>query len=188
MKQKCGKRRNLLKEQNMDSPRQKYPSVRSGLNLVTVQNFVLIILYSIIIKITFLYYLFNFQAEFMNGVYPYQNSENTWKSLYNCSYWFVLLADSELYWESWEDRWKSGEVSCKLLFRGAKSILSKVCMTVLLAWDHFCIFPSLTVSFCFRFEKEFSQHTASLLTSDLLDCCLWVEYQITYINSFSSLK
>ncbi|KAF4105540.1 exocyst complex component 3-like protein 4 isoform X2 [Onychostoma macrolepis] len=39
-----------------------------------------------------------------------------------------------------------------------------------------------------RFEKEFSQHTDSLLTSDLLDCCLWVEYQIAYINSFSSLK
>uniref|UniRef100_A0A9J7Y391 Si:dkey-45k15.1 n=1 Tax=Cyprinus carpio carpio TaxID=630221 RepID=A0A9J7Y391_CYPCA len=39
-----------------------------------------------------------------------------------------------------------------------------------------------------RFEKEFSQHTVSLLTSDLLDCCLWVEYHITYINSFSSLK
>ncbi|XP_026080182.1 exocyst complex component 3-like protein 4 [Carassius auratus] len=52
------------------------------------------------------------------------------------------------------------------------------------------------VSFCLdelnqfypRFEKEFSQHTVSLLTSDLLDCCLWVEYHITYINSLSSLK
>ncbi|RXN24791.1 exocyst complex component 3 4 isoform X1 [Labeo rohita] len=39
-----------------------------------------------------------------------------------------------------------------------------------------------------RFEEEFSQNTVSLLTSDLLDCCLWVEYHITYINSFNSLK
>ncbi|KAL1263312.1 hypothetical protein QQF64_006051 [Cirrhinus molitorella] len=39
-----------------------------------------------------------------------------------------------------------------------------------------------------RFEEEFSQHTVSLLTSDLLDCCLWIEYHITYINSFNSLK
>ncbi|ROK15754.1 Exocyst complex component 3-like protein 4 [Anabarilius grahami] len=39
-----------------------------------------------------------------------------------------------------------------------------------------------------RFEEEFSQHTSSLLTSDLLDCCLWVQYHISYINSFNSLK
>ncbi|XP_043085426.1 exocyst complex component 3-like protein 4 [Puntigrus tetrazona] len=39
-----------------------------------------------------------------------------------------------------------------------------------------------------RFEKEFSQQIVSLLNSDLLDYCLWVEYHITYINSFSSLK
>ncbi|XP_056104150.1 exocyst complex component 3 [Rhinichthys klamathensis goyatoka] len=39
-----------------------------------------------------------------------------------------------------------------------------------------------------RFEEEFLQHTRSLLTSDLLDCCLWVEYHISYINCFNSLK
>ncbi|XP_048060345.1 exocyst complex component 3-like protein 4 [Megalobrama amblycephala] len=39
-----------------------------------------------------------------------------------------------------------------------------------------------------RFEEEFLQHTKSLLTSDLLDSCLWVQYHISYINSFNSLK
>ncbi|XDV49955.1 hypothetical protein PO909_019102 [Leuciscus waleckii] len=39
-----------------------------------------------------------------------------------------------------------------------------------------------------RFEEEFLQHTRSLLTSDLLDCCLWIEYHISYINCFNSLK
>ncbi|XP_051506636.1 exocyst complex component 3-like protein 4 [Myxocyprinus asiaticus] len=39
-----------------------------------------------------------------------------------------------------------------------------------------------------RFEKEFSQNTCSLLTSDLLDSCLWVEYHITYMNSLNLLK
>ncbi|KAA0717709.1 hypothetical protein E1301_Tti020840 [Triplophysa tibetana] len=39
-----------------------------------------------------------------------------------------------------------------------------------------------------RFEEEFRQHTLSLLTSDLLDLCLWVNYHITYINTFLLLK
>lgn len=39
-----------------------------------------------------------------------------------------------------------------------------------------------------RFEEVFRQHTCSLLTSDLLDTCLWIEYHITYINTFLSLK
>ncbi|KAK7139858.1 hypothetical protein R3I94_012481 [Phoxinus phoxinus] len=51
---------------------------------------------------------------------------------------------------------------------------------------HFCL-EELN-SFHTRFEEEFLQHTRSLLTSDLLDCCLWVEYHISYINCFNSLK
>ncbi|XP_051946255.1 exocyst complex component 3-like protein 4 [Xyrauchen texanus] len=43
-------------------------------------------------------------------------------------------------------------------------------------------------TFLKRFEKEFSQNTCSLLTSDLLDSSLWVEYHITYMNSFNLLK
>ncbi|KAK2852724.1 hypothetical protein Q7C36_007925 [Tachysurus vachellii] len=39
-----------------------------------------------------------------------------------------------------------------------------------------------------RFEDEFSKQSRSLLGSDLLDCCLWAEYHIAYINSFSLLK
>ncbi|KAK3573026.1 hypothetical protein QTP86_012238 [Hemibagrus guttatus] len=39
-----------------------------------------------------------------------------------------------------------------------------------------------------RFEEEFSKQSRSLLGSDLLDCCLWAGYHISYINSFSSLK
>ncbi|KAF5900894.1 exocyst complex component 3-like protein 4 isoform X2, partial [Clarias magur] len=39
-----------------------------------------------------------------------------------------------------------------------------------------------------RFEEEFSNHSYSLLGSDLLDSCLWAEYHVAYINSFSSLK
>ncbi|XP_057198886.1 exocyst complex component 3-like protein 4 [Triplophysa rosa] len=39
-----------------------------------------------------------------------------------------------------------------------------------------------------RFEEEFRQHTRSLLTSDLLDLYLWVNYHITYINTFLLLK
>ncbi|MCJ8730648.1 hypothetical protein PDJAM_G00186760 [Pangasius djambal] len=39
-----------------------------------------------------------------------------------------------------------------------------------------------------RFEEEFSKQSRSLLGSDLLDCCLWAEYHVAYINSFSFLK
>ncbi|KAM9476882.1 exocyst complex component 3-like protein 4 isoform 2-T5 [Clarias gariepinus] len=39
-----------------------------------------------------------------------------------------------------------------------------------------------------RFEVEFSEHSRTLLESDLLDSCLWAEYHVAYINSFSSLK
>ncbi|KAI4902135.1 hypothetical protein NFI96_025540 [Prochilodus magdalenae] len=39
-----------------------------------------------------------------------------------------------------------------------------------------------------RFEEEFTKQSSSLLGSDLLDCCLWAEYHVSYINSFSSLK
>ncbi|XP_058242107.1 exocyst complex component 3-like protein 4 [Hemibagrus wyckioides] len=39
-----------------------------------------------------------------------------------------------------------------------------------------------------RFEEAFSKQSRSLLGSDLLDCCLWAGYHISYINSFSSLK
>ncbi|XP_056326888.1 exocyst complex component 3-like protein 4 isoform X2 [Danio aesculapii] len=39
-----------------------------------------------------------------------------------------------------------------------------------------------------RLEQVFSQSTCFLLTSDLLDICLWIQYHITYINSFNSLK
>ncbi|XP_056615981.1 exocyst complex component 3 [Triplophysa dalaica] len=39
-----------------------------------------------------------------------------------------------------------------------------------------------------RFEEEFREHTRSLLTSDLLDLYLWVNYHITYINTFLLLK
>ncbi|KAI5108109.1 exocyst complex component 3-like protein 4, partial [Silurus meridionalis] len=39
-----------------------------------------------------------------------------------------------------------------------------------------------------RFVEEFSKQCQPLLNSDLLDCCLWAEYHIAYINSFSSLK
>ncbi|XP_073776749.1 exocyst complex component 3 isoform X2 [Danio rerio] len=42
--------------------------------------------------------------------------------------------------------------------------------------------------FLARFEEVFSQSTCFLLTSDLLDICLWIQYHITYINSFNSLK
>ncbi|XP_036429449.1 uncharacterized protein LOC118810039 [Colossoma macropomum] len=38
-----------------------------------------------------------------------------------------------------------------------------------------------------RFEEEFTKQCSSLLESDLLDCCLWAEYHVAYINSFSSL-
>ncbi|MCI4376487.1 hypothetical protein PGIGA_G00188910 [Pangasianodon gigas] len=39
-----------------------------------------------------------------------------------------------------------------------------------------------------RFEEEFLKQSRSLLGSDLLDCCLWAEYHVAYINSFSFLK
>ncbi|KAI5606361.1 exocyst complex component 3-like protein 4 [Silurus asotus] len=39
-----------------------------------------------------------------------------------------------------------------------------------------------------RFVEEFSKQCQPLLSSDLLDCCLWAEYHIAYINSFSFLK
>ncbi|XP_062852196.1 exocyst complex component 3-like protein 4 isoform X2 [Trichomycterus rosablanca] len=39
-----------------------------------------------------------------------------------------------------------------------------------------------------RFEKEFEKQNSSLLGSDLLDCCLWAQYHIAYINSFSLIK
>ncbi|XP_047010166.2 exocyst complex component 3-like protein 4 isoform X3 [Ictalurus punctatus] len=39
-----------------------------------------------------------------------------------------------------------------------------------------------------RFEEGFLKRSHSLLGSDLLDCCLWAEYHVAYINSFSSLK
>ncbi|XP_076831757.1 exocyst complex component 3-like protein 4 isoform X2 [Brachyhypopomus gauderio] len=39
-----------------------------------------------------------------------------------------------------------------------------------------------------RFEDEFIKQSGSLLGSDLLDCCLWAEYHIAYINSFSTLR
>ncbi|XP_073729132.1 exocyst complex component 3 [Misgurnus anguillicaudatus] len=42
--------------------------------------------------------------------------------------------------------------------------------------------------FLTRFAEEFTEHTSFLLTSDLLDACLWVQYHITYINTFHSLK
>ncbi|KAL7890074.1 hypothetical protein AOLI_G00023320 [Acnodon oligacanthus] len=38
-----------------------------------------------------------------------------------------------------------------------------------------------------RFEAEFTKQSSPLLESDLLDCCLWAEYHVAYINSFSSL-
>uniref|UniRef100_A0AAR2IR99 Si:dkey-45k15.1 n=1 Tax=Pygocentrus nattereri TaxID=42514 RepID=A0AAR2IR99_PYGNA len=39
-----------------------------------------------------------------------------------------------------------------------------------------------------RFEEEFSKQNSSFLGSDVLDCCLWATYHVTYINSFISLK
>ncbi|XP_066535892.1 exocyst complex component 3-like protein 4 isoform X2 [Hoplias malabaricus] len=39
-----------------------------------------------------------------------------------------------------------------------------------------------------RFEEEFTKQSSSLLGSDLLDCALWVQYHVAYINSFSFLK
>nr|XP_055026487.1 exocyst complex component 3 [Misgurnus anguillicaudatus] len=42
--------------------------------------------------------------------------------------------------------------------------------------------------FLTRFAEEFTEHTSFLLTSDLLDVFLWVQYHITYINTFHSLK
>ncbi|KAL7890073.1 hypothetical protein AOLI_G00023310 [Acnodon oligacanthus] len=39
-----------------------------------------------------------------------------------------------------------------------------------------------------RFKEEFSEQISSFLGSDVLDCCLWATYHVTYINSFISLK
>ncbi|KAK1791612.1 hypothetical protein P4O66_013613 [Electrophorus voltai] len=51
-----------------------------------------------------------------------------------------------------------------------------------------CICLETLKPFPERFKEEFFKQSSSLLCSDLLDCCLWAEYHIAYINSFSTLR
>ncbi|XP_067278102.1 exocyst complex component 3 [Pseudorasbora parva] len=80
---------------------------------------------------------------------------------------------------------KTYMVTCQLIASYAGN-LEKIDENMVKTVVQFCL-KELN-QFHTRFEEEFSQHTHSLLTSDLLDCCLWIEYHISYINSFNSLK
>ncbi|XP_065153342.1 exocyst complex component 3 isoform X2 [Paramisgurnus dabryanus] len=74
---------------------------------------------------------------------------------------------------------------CKLIAAYARN-LKEIDETLEKSIVRFCL--EELHQFHIRFAEEFTRHTSFLLTSDLLDLCLWVQYHITYINTFHSLK